>query len=88
MLINFRTVMKPSHHGQSFHLSSNLPDACGLRETGGDVWGLLSIKGQQKSHSLAQDMLHIQEYAHNQYARQAKGNILDQDVVLFLAVTH
>lgn len=52
--------------GKSFHLSCNLPDACGFGETGGDVLGSLVHEESAKKHSFAQDVLHIQEYMHNQ----------------------
>lgn len=44
----------------------------GSGEQEGTVWGLLSMKGQQQKHSSARDMLHVKEYRHNRYPRQAR----------------
>lgn len=47
-----------------------MPESPGEQE--GMFWGFLFIKGQENPHRFAQDMLHIHEYTHNQYARQVK----------------
>lgn len=63
-----------------------MPAGSGKQE--GTFWGLVSMNGQEKTHSFAQDMLHIQKYTPNQHPRQAKENFLDQDTVSLPAVTH
>lgn len=58
-----------------------MPAGSGEKE--GTFGGLLSVKGHQQEHSFSQDVLHIEEYTHNQYTRKAKDNFLDARHGLF-----
>lgn len=69
MLINFSTVMKPSHHGQaSIYLPICLMPV-GSGEQEGTFGGLFFMKGQQNPHSFAQDVLHMPQLTDNQHPR-------------------
>ena len=88
MLINFRTVMKPSHHGQGSHLSSDLPDACRSRGMGGDGLGSFVDEGAA-TETVSCESCYIAKSRHiTNIPGKQKRIFQTQTMVSVLAVTH